>query len=271
MKRLIFGSGKVSNIIKKPSDIVIKREECDIRDLDTVVRIFHTHMPEVVINCAAKTNLEWCQENKKETYDVNTQGPINLFLACKMFQVKLVHISSGCLFDGNDKLSTEESTPTPSVWYTWTKTWADQFIQNEGYENYLILRPRQLISAKAHPSNMITKFASFEEIGGIEEQNSVTCIEDFSDMIDHLIQKDEKGIFNCCNTGTLSPYKIACDVRDFIAPNMKVSKVSYESLLERLPNRRVNTILSSKKLSETGYTPRSAQDALAWCLENYNE
>jgi dTDP-4-dehydrorhamnose reductase len=77
----------------------------------------------------AKTNLEWCQDNKKETYEVNTQGPINLIIACKMFETKLVHISSGSLFDGNNSISTENSSPTPAVWYTWTKKWADEFIQ----------------------------------------------------------------------------------------------------------------------------------------------
>ena len=90
-------------------------------------------------------------------------------------------------------------------------------------------------------------------------------------MINHLINKDERGIFNCCNSGTLSPYDIACSVRDFLSPNMKVSKISYNELLEKLPNRRVNTVLCVEKLRATGYTPRSADEALKWCLENYSE
>ena len=271
MKRLIFGNGKVSNIIRKSADIVVRKEECDIRDFDAVIRTIRLNDPDVVINCAAKTNLEWCEENKRETYEVITLGPINLVTACSDLGTKLVHISSGCLFDGNDRISTEASKPTPAVWYTWTKAWADQYIQGLGYENYLILRPRQLISATAHYSNMLTKFASIKDFGGIEEENSVTCIEDFSDMIDHLLDKHEVGIFNCCNSGTLSPYDIACSVRDFLSPDMAVSKVSYEELLDRLPNRRVNTILSVEKLRSTGYEPRTATSALRWCLENYSE
>jgi dTDP-4-dehydrorhamnose reductase len=271
-RRVIFGNGKVSRIIRKESDIVVTRQTCDITDFQSVLRVFREYSPEVVINCAAKTNLEWCQENKEETFKANTLGPINLLKACAdLTGAKLVHISSGCLFDGNDMLSTEKSTPTPAVWYTWTKVWADQYIQNFGYENYLILRPRQLISAVSHPSNMLTKFASFNRLGGIEEDNSVTCIEDFSDMIDHLLEKNETGIFNCCNAGTLTPYEIACEVRDHISTELEVVRMSYEDLLEQLPNRRVNTILSIEKLKSTGYTPRSARSALMWCLENYSE
>ena len=49
-----------------------------------------------------------------------------------------------------------------------------------------------------------------------------------------------------------------------------VEIASYKELLENLPNRRVNTILSCDKLINTGYIPRSASDALEWCLENYD-
>lgn len=266
--RLIIGNGKVARIIRKDGDVVLTRNECDVTNLDSVNRAISGYRG-TVINCAAKTNLEWCQENKDHTYEVNTIGAINLLRACQSNDAKLVHISSGCLFDGNSFISDEETPPTPSVWYTRTKAWADEFITSYGYENYLILRPRQLISAVSHPTNMLTKFASFEEFTGIEDLNSITCIEDFADMMDHLIRIDARGIYNCANTGVISPYEIACKVRDTIKPDLKVSKISYDLLLEKMPNRRVNTILSTQKLEKTGYVPRSAETALEWCLENY--
>jgi len=269
--RLILGKGKVSNIIKKDDDIVLSKSECNITLMRHVKNYFNTYTPSVVINCAAKTNLEYCQENKIEAFDSNTYGVLNLIQQCKKNNTKLVHISSGCLFDGNDKISTEASVPSPGVWYTWTKNWADEIIKNYGYDNYLILRPRQLISKTPHKSNMITKFLGFDEIGTISELQSVTCIEDFSKMIDHLIDNDKTGIFNCCNTGTVSPHDIAIAIRDHIKPSLDVSKISYDELLDKLPNRRVNTILSCKKLIQTGYTPRSAQEALLWCVKNYDK
>ena len=118
---------------------------------------------------------------------------------------------------------------------------------------------------------MLTKFLMLDKFNGIEEKNSVTCIEDFSDMISHLLDKDEKGVFNCCNDGTLSPYSIAHAIKKTLSPNMEISKITYEELLSRLPNKRVNTILSTEKLRSTGYKPRSAIDALMWCLENYSD
>lgn len=270
MSYTIFGDGKVSKIIRDLDSRIITHKECDITNLDQVNSVFSSiRKDDIILNCVAVTNLEDCQVNKNLSFDVNVKGTLNLLTASANNGNKFVHISSGCLFDGNDIISTEESIPTPAVWYTWTKKWADEVIQNFGYDNYLILRPRQLISSISHPSNMITKFLSFDEISAIDEPNSLTCIEDFKLMIDHLVEIDERGVFNCCNTGVLSPYDIALKIRHYLKRSLNVKKVSYEKLLEQLPNKRVNTILSCDKLIQTGFIPRDALNALHWCLENY--
>jgi len=271
MKKIIFGSGKVAQIIQDKSSQIIPRKVCDITDPDNIEFILRQYQPDIAINCAAKTNLEYCQENKSTAYDVNTLGAINLLKACSSQGVKLVHISSGCLFDGNHEIMTEEDDATPGVWYTRTKMWADQFIQNFGYSNFLILRPRQMISSVVHPTNMITKFLSFNPFYAIDEPNSLTCIEDFKDMIEHLLKTNHTGVFNCCNTGSVTPYEIALAIKEVLNPEMEVYKISYQELLDRLPNKRVNTLLSTEKLQKTGFVPRSGQESLRWCLENYGK
>lgn len=271
MKRLILGMGKVSHVIAHKNDIILRRSECDISEISHVNQVVRDFRPDVVINCAAKTNLEYCQENKRSAYMSNTLGVINVLDVCATTNTKLVHISSGCLFDGNKIVADEETNPTPAVWYTWTKSWADEIIQNFGYDNYLILRPRQLISKTPHPSNMITKFSKMSKIPAIDEANSLTCIEDFGDMINHLLDVDATGVFNCCNTGTITPLKIATRIKETISPDLKVEKIMYDELLDILPNRRVNTILSCDKLIEAGFCPRSAEAALDWCLEHYGK
>lgn len=269
MKRLIIGNGKVSNVIRRDGDIVVSRPSIDIRDAASVRSVIGSHRPDVVINCAAMTNLEECQEKKSKAFQTNSVGTANILEACADIGVKLVHISSGCLFDGNKSISTEESIPTPRVWYTWTKLWADQFIINYGYENHLILRPRQLFSAFPSKSNLITKFSSMKSIKAIKEANSATCIEDLGLMVDHLLEVEATGIFNCANEGSLSPYDMAVEIRDRMNPELVVDEISYEGLLQILPNTRVNTLLSLDKLKSTGFTPRSAHDALIDCIERY--
>tara|TARA_B100000282_G_scaffold274940_1_gene231897 strand:+ start:921 stop:1742 length:822 start_codon:yes stop_codon:yes gene_type:complete len=271
MLKLIFGNGKVPAVIKDKDTIVLSRQECDITVLSDVVAAIEKHNPTVVINCAAKTNLENCAVEKHTSFLVNTVGVSNILEVCSAKKIKFVHISSGCLFDGNKVLSTESTPPDPKVWYTWTKTWADQYIINYGYEDYLILRPRQLISAKPHKSNMITKFLSFDNIGAIDEENSLTCIEDFKVWINHLIKIDATGIFNCSNDGVVTPYEIAAAIKSSLKPSMKVEKIDYDDFLKTIENKRVNTILCNEKLKSTGIQPRTAKEALYWCLRNYGD
>lgn len=271
MKRLIIGNGKVSQIIRHDDDIVLSRPIVDVRSKESIENAIRLHRPEVVINCAAITNLEQCQDNKQDAYETNTLGSNNVAIACAERGVKLVHISSGCLFDGNERLSTETSSLTPRVWYTWTKAWADQFIESYGYENYLILRPRQLFCKLKYKSNIITKFASMREIRAIKEANSAVAIEDFGNMIDHLLSVNATGIFNCANEGTITPYEMAIGVREHINPELKVDSISYQEFLKTIPNRRVNTIQAIDKLKSTGYHPRHVKDAFNDCLANYGK
>jgi len=269
LQRLILGDVKVSRIIRKNNDIIASHREFDITDQRQVFDIVSSSKTDIVINAVAKTNLEWCQDNKNECYQVNTQGVLNVLAACADSKKKLVHISSGCLFDGNERVTTEKTPASPAVWYTWTKLWADQIIENYGYSNYLILRPRQLVSARSHPANLLTKFLTMDKIIAIDDDNSLTCIEDFGAMIDHLLSRDQVGIFNCANSGTISPYWIAKRLQETIAPHLDVEMIEYSEFLKKIPNKRVNTILSTFKLENTGFVNRSAKDAVDWCINNY--
>ena len=271
MKWLIFGTGKLADhLVRSYGVMAIPRRTCDISNIESCRKQIELYKPSVVINCAAKTNLEYCEENKKTTYDTNTLGVINLLHLCKEKNIKFVHVSSGCLFDGNQTISTEESVPTPAAWYTYTKVWADEYIQNYGHKDHLILRPRQMISAVAHPTNMLTKFAGYGIIYAHKELNSITCVEDFVGMLKHLVEGGHTGIYNCSNEGTITPYQVALGVHEYIEPTLCVRESDYEHTLTLQPNKRVNTILSNEKLKATGYQPRPATEALEWCLKNYN-
>jgi dTDP-4-dehydrorhamnose reductase len=88
-------------------------------------------------------------------------------------------------------------------------------------------------------------------------------------MIDHLLEVSATGIFNCCNSGTVTPYEIGMAIKNYIKNDLRVEEISYADLLKKLPNKRVNTILSNEKLIATGYEPRRASAALEWCVKNY--
>jgi len=270
MKRVFIGNGKVTKIISNNNDVILDHSKIEISDINSVNNSLGSIIDRntVVINTAAKISLEWCEANKRDSYMTNASSPINLLDVCSSHGSKYVHISSGCIYDGNECAFNESMQPKPAAWYAMTKAWADAAIQNFGYDNYLIVRPRQLISPVPYSTNMLTKFLSYKEINCIDEQNSVTCIEDLGEMIDHLVNVGATGVYNCANTGTISPYEIALKLKQ-VNNSLVVNRVSYQDYLGSIAVKRVNTILDVKKLISSGYNPRNCNDALDWCISNY--
>ena len=85
MKKLILGSGKVAQIfyaLDSENTHVVPRSECDITVYSDVLETLEKYLPDVVVNCAAKTNLEYCEDEKATSLCVNTLGPVNIINAC---------------------------------------------------------------------------------------------------------------------------------------------------------------------------------------------
>lgn len=272
--KVIIGSGKVANIIKNHDDIILPHSVIEITNPVSVEKqLSNFPMGTIVVNTAAKINLEWCEMYKDTAHFVNVIGAVNVGRTCQKLGHHLVHVSSGCIFDGmeTEKIYDENDVPTPAAWYAETKAEADQKLMSLGYEKITIVRPRQLISPVPNPTNMLTKFIGLKEGEFIDSNNSITCIEDMKEMIEHLIAGNHYGIYNLANVGWSSPYKIALKIKESVCPDLKVSKISYEDHLKKIKVKRVNTLLNIDKLISTGYTPRHVDIALEWCLKNYGK
>lgn len=287
--RIIIGNGKLAQQLKKQDDIVLSHEKIEIRkDPLQLVRIlmsaYNAALPNfdnssnnkevVVINTAALINLEYCEHNPEECYAVNTIGALNVAKACDALGWKLVHISSGCVFDGmgTGKEYSETDEPTPASFYAVSKAVADQMIIGAGLTiPVLILRPRQLVSAIPYKTNLLTKFLSVQQPARfIESANSITCIENFCDMVDHLLKVGATGIFNCANEGFISPFQIAQKLTK-LNPNLNPQPIEYQEYLNSIEVKRVNTCLDIQKLKATGFHPRTAEEVIDWCVENYGK
>lgn len=272
--KIIIGTGKVANILRDQDDVLLSHKQIEITDINSIEsNLANFPAGSIIINTAAKINLEWCESNKKESKEVNVDGAINVAKTCQKYDHHLVHIGSGCIFDGmeTEKFFNENDSPSPASWYAVTKSDADKGILELGHKKVTIVRPRQLISSKPHPTNMITKFNDLSSGEFIDSKNSITCIEDMKAMIDHLISNNHYGIYNLANVGTISPYQIANKIKHKLNSKLIVDRISYEDYLKKISVKRVNTILDVGKLVASGYTPRNAMAALNWCLENYGK
>ncbi len=256
-KILIFGNGQIANFYLdhyKNSSYEAMVANADITSFYEVAKAIKTYQPEVVINTAAKTNLEWAGQNRLEAFKVNVLGAANVAKACDEKNVYFIHFSSGCIFssiDGKDAKS-EDDAPNSSSYYGWTKAWSEQIVSFERSKDfkYLILRPRQPVSAQINHKNMLVKMLTFAKF--IDTANSGTVIEDLMIWTDQLIEKQATGIYHVANVGYTTPYNIGLMIKKYILPDLEPEKISKAELDKMTPNTRVDTVLDVGKLQKLG-------------------
>lgn len=253
-KILIFGNGQIGNFYF--NYFQEKGIQCkialnvDITQKEQIELIIGEYQPTVVINTAAKTNLEWCSLNRLECFNINVLGADNVAQVCDANNIYFVHFSSGCIFESKDANDAKKETdaPSPAAYYSWTKVWAEQLIGSYKSDNFkcLILRPRQPISAQVSAKNMLMKLLTFTQF--IDTANAGTVIEDLMEWSDVLIKLRYTGVVNAANDGWSTPYRIAGLLKKHILPELPIEKIAKATLDKITPNKRVDTILNIDKL-----------------------
>ncbi len=264
---LIFGNGQMGNFYRKlflAKNLKAEISGADITNSDQILDAVNTFKPTIIINTAAKTNLEWCTGNKLSAFNANVLGPDNLAKICDENQIYFIHLSSGCIMEsknGSD-IKKEDDSPNPISYYSWTKWWAENLITFHRSKNfkYLILRPRQPVSAEINYKNMLIKFLTFTRF--IENPNSGTIIEDFMEWSWELINQNSTGVFNVANEGWVTPYEIGALLKKYVLPSLPLIKITKAELNKLTPETRVDTVLDVTKLKHRVSSVRSYKEGL---------
>ena len=126
--------GNLRNNIKK----------VDINNHKIVNDAINKYKPNIIINTAAITNVDYCETNKKESNDTNVNGLKNL-ISCSDIATKIIHFSSDYIFDGTKGNYNEKSYPNPLNYYGKTKLEAENLLIGSN-RDYLIVRISTLFS-----------------------------------------------------------------------------------------------------------------------------
>lgn len=265
---LILGAGYIGRRIQQETGYVI----CDqkISSYQDLLAIVKKYKPHTLINCAGyvgKNNIDDCEKAIDECLLANTFLPIWLGeLACRT-KIKVVHISSGCIYHyryTKDKPIREGKKPDYNdLFYSRSKIYADQVLEHLTKSfNILILRIRVPLDIYPHPRNLLTKLIKYKKV--ISEPNSVTYIPDFIKALEHLLKIKAKGTFNVAVKGGLR-YKQLLEAYQLHVPGFKFTKTS----LKKLGLARTSLVLSTKKLEKTGFAVRGPEDILNECVGKY--
>jgi dTDP-4-dehydrorhamnose reductase len=93
--------------------------------------------PDVIINCAAMTNVDACEHERELAWKINVGGVENLIEAARRSNAKIVHVSSDYIFDGRSGPYTEEDRPEPLSYYGKTKLAGENALRASGLEYFI--------------------------------------------------------------------------------------------------------------------------------------
>ena len=123
------------NVLNNQGDL----KNIDISDKSELKYIFKELSPDYIINCAALTNVDFCELNKSNSYEVNVNGIKNI-ISCTTNDAKIIHISTDYVFSGNRNIYNESDIPNPLSYYGKNKLESENILRSSN-RNYLIIRP----------------------------------------------------------------------------------------------------------------------------------
>ncbi len=164
--------------------------------------------PDVVINCAAYTAVDDCEQEQDSCRAVNEHGPGNLAAACSGIGCRLLHISTDYVFDGNKKIPEaydEQDGTAPLSIYGSSKLAGEQNIARN-MDNYLILRTAWLygMDGKNFLKTMLRLAVSDPQrtVRVVNDQyGALTWTQTLARQIHKVIQPDLTGIAHATASG----------------------------------------------------------------------
>lgn len=209
--------------------------EVDITNSKEVGRVIDKVSPDLIINCAAFTDVDRAEKEQEQALEVNATAVDYLARACKRKEIKLVHFSTDYVFPGKKEDRekypagyVEDHPVSPVNWYGETKLRGEQAIRNQN-GNYLIVRVSWLCGK--YGSNFVTKMLSLAEEHGelrvvSDQYGSPTFTENVVLNTFNLIQKQQEGIFHITSEGLISWYDFARAVFRIADKDVQVTAVN---------------------------------------------
>ncbi len=242
----------------------------DVTQPDEVARIFQDFTPNVVINCAAMSDVAECDENRNEAWAVNARAVKTLAKKCRETGARLVQVSSDFVFNGKRGPYDEDARPDPVNYYGRTKLAGENAVREAGRSNWAIVRTVLLYGTGQNLSRsnvvlwMIDQLSQDESLHIVDDQyRTPTHVGDLAAGIEQLLDHEETGIYHMSGPELVSIYELASTVAEVFGfdPSLiePVSSDFFEDDVERPP--RTGFVLE-KAETELDYDPRPLRDGL---------
>lgn len=222
-------SGKRIDVLG--ADLKAKNLSVDITDKKALFLLTKDLKPDIIINSAAYTDVDGCEQKSDIAYSVNSEGAGNIAEAAKQNRAFLIFISTDYVFDGlKTSPYLENDIPAPLSIYGDSKLKGEEYIKKT-LDTYLIIRTSWLFgkNGRNFVDRIIAKISAKEELKIVDDQiGSPTYVDDLAAALAELIaelrinpvcwRKRDKGlrILNITNSNVCSWYDFAKEIAELI-------------------------------------------------------
>lgn len=238
--------------------------DIDITDQDMVFAKVRETRPDVIINCAAYTAVDRCEEEYEKAYLINAEGARNISAAAREVDAVVVHISSDYVFDGKKtEPYVEEDEVNPQSAYGRTKWAGEEFVRQSTPKHFIIRTAWLFGDGKNFVRTMLKLAQTHEQVTVVKDQKgSPTSAKEVVRVIDLLIKTDHYGTYHATCEGACSWAEYAETIFKMADKDVEVLPVTSEEYIQKA-QRPAYSVLENVKLKEIfHYNMSSWQEAL---------
>ena len=189
-------------------------EDVDITDLEQVELFADMQRPDVIINCAGVTDVQYCEEHVEQAYKVNAVGARNLSLAAGRVGAKMIQISTDDVFAGDSTVPYNEfDFPVPGTVYGKSKYAGENFVK-ELVQKHIIVRSSWVYGlGRDYVDYVLEESEKKEVLEAAHNQFAVpTSAAEIARVIVHLMEESLYGVYHVVCKGSCSRYEFAQEI-----------------------------------------------------------
>lgn len=248
----------------------------DITRFDKFQKLLDESAFDVIINCAALTDVDRCETDRQTARKVNADAVGLLANHCARTGSLLIHISTDYIFDGKAGPYSEDSTSNPINYYGATKFQAEQVIKSSGCQ-HIIVRTSFLYGLGAGGGPRVLRWIlnSHREkkvikVAGDQFSNPAYSA-NLADVIVELMENDFRGIINIAGADYLSRYEFVMMAAEvFNLDKSLIEKVSFDQADFVAPRPLRAGLKIDLMVNTLKTTPMSAKDGLMRLRQQLN-
>jgi dTDP-4-dehydrorhamnose reductase len=213
----------------------------DVTDRRQVAKVIDEIGPDTIINTAAVTNVDFCENNREAAWKVNVIGVENLVHAAKLTGAHLIQLSTDYIFDGKSGPYSEDDRPNPISYYGRTKLAAENLLRTSNV-NHTIVRTMVLYghARKVKPNFALWLVKELQEgrpVKVVSDQvGSPTLVDDLAFGVVKIVELKKSGVYNISGPDIVSRYDFARELAKAFKFNTKlITPVKTASLSQPAP------------------------------------